>query len=239
MSRSLLEETVEFAENPEPRCPCILLLDTSASMQGRPIDALNLGVRTFSERLRQDPLASRRVEVCMVAYDSTVRILQPFVTADRFAPPPLTTQGFTFMGTAIHCALDLLAERKEQYRQAGITYYRPWVLMLTDGGPQGEPVDIVEAAAWRLKDDERNKRVAFFAVGVQDADMHRLSEIVLRPPVHLKGLDFTEMFVWLSSSMQKLAMSGISEEIEAFPTGMMDAQYPLPPAGSRPGPLGV
>jgi uncharacterized protein with von Willebrand factor type A (vWA) domain len=36
-----LDEVVEFAENPEPRCPCVLLLDTSGSMQGTPINALN------------------------------------------------------------------------------------------------------------------------------------------------------------------------------------------------------
>ena len=32
-----------FADNPEPRCPVILLLDTSASMQGGPITELNEG----------------------------------------------------------------------------------------------------------------------------------------------------------------------------------------------------
>jgi uncharacterized protein with von Willebrand factor type A (vWA) domain len=32
---------VEFAENPEPRCPCVLLLDTSNSMSGKRIDELN------------------------------------------------------------------------------------------------------------------------------------------------------------------------------------------------------
>jgi hypothetical protein len=42
-----LEEMVEFAENPEPRCACVLLLDTSGSMAGEKIDALNEGIRTL------------------------------------------------------------------------------------------------------------------------------------------------------------------------------------------------
>ena len=42
-----IEEAVEFAENPEPRCPCILLLDTSGSMSGPPIEALNEGLKAF------------------------------------------------------------------------------------------------------------------------------------------------------------------------------------------------
>src|SRR5204862_5940386 len=94
-----LEESVEFAENPEPRCPCVLLLDTSASMQGRPLDALNDGIRQFKDHLVKDPLACRRVEVSVVSYDSKVNVVQNFVTADRFDPPTLTSQGFTYMGT--------------------------------------------------------------------------------------------------------------------------------------------
>ena len=67
-----LDEAVEFAENPEPRCPCVLLLDTSSSMQGAPIDALNQGLRTFKDELMKDPLASRRVEI---ARSESFRIL--------------------------------------------------------------------------------------------------------------------------------------------------------------------
>jgi len=52
-----LEDAVEFAENPEPRCPCILLLDISGSMQGERINALNEGLRTFKEELNRDSLA--------------------------------------------------------------------------------------------------------------------------------------------------------------------------------------
>ena len=53
----------EFAENPEPRCPCLLLLDTSGSMRGDPIAQLNLGIRTLNDELRADSLAAKRVEV--------------------------------------------------------------------------------------------------------------------------------------------------------------------------------
>ena len=224
-----LEESVEFAENPEPRCPCVLLLDTSASMQGKPLDALNAGVRRFRDELVKDPIASRRVEVCMIAYDSTIKVVQPFITADQFDPPPLVSQGFTYMGTALNRALDLLLERKEMYRANGIAYYRPWILLITDGGPQGEPEHMIVDAAKRIKEDEEGKRVVFFAVGVQDADMTALSKIAVRPPVKLQGLNFAEMFVWLSASMQKLAQSkGDEEALETAPPG---EQIALPPPG--------
>ena len=63
---------------------------------------------------------------------------------------------------------------------------------------------MVEMAAQRLREDETARRVAFFAVGVKDADMARLSDIVVRTPIRLEGLNFVEMFVWLSASMQRV-----------------------------------
>jgi uncharacterized protein YegL len=212
-----LEAAVEFAENPEPRCPCVLLLDTSRSMRGSAIEALNEGLRTFKEHLLQDALALRRVEIAAIAFDSTVRTVQDFVLVDQFTPPALTAQGLTCMGTAIHQALDMLQTRKEQYRANGVAYYRPWMFMITDGEPQGEPDDIVEQAAQRIKEDEAQKRVAFFAVGVENANMQRLAQIAERTPMKLKGLNFVDLFVWLSASMQAVAQSRPDEQLALPP----------------------
>jgi uncharacterized protein YegL len=214
-----IDEAVEFAENPEPRCPCVLLLDTSGSMKGAPINALNEGLRSFKDDLIKDTLASKRVEVAVVTFDSHVSIAQDFVTADQFEPPTLGAQGYTHMGAAIHQALDMLQARKEQYKANGIVYYRPWVFMITDGEPQGEPDDVVDLAAERIKGDEDSKRVAFFAVGVENANMTRLGEIVVRTPVKLRGLNFVDMFEWLSRSMQAVSHSKVDEQIALPPPG--------------------
>jgi len=217
--RIRIDEAVEFAENPEPRCACVLLLDTSGSMNGAPIDALNAGLRTFKDSLIQDALASRRVEVAIVTFDSDVKVIQDFVTADQFEPPTLMAQGFTYMGTAIHKALDMIQARKEQYRTNGIAYYRPWIFMITDGEPQGEPDDIVEQAAQRVKDDEAKKHIAFFAVGVESANMGILSKIAVRAPIKLKGLNFRDMFLWLSASMSAVSQSKIDQQVALPPPG--------------------
>ena len=214
-----LEESVEFAENPEPRCPCILLLDTSGSMNGAPLTALNEGLRQFQENLSRDPLASRRVEVAVVTFNSEVKVAQDFITADQFEPPTLTAQGMTHIGSAIHRALDLLQARKAQYRTNGVAYYRPWLFLITDGAPQGEPDEIIEQAIQRIQADEAAKKVAFFAVGVENADMAKLAAISVRAPVKLIGLNFVEMFVWLSASMQRVSQSQVDEQIALPPPG--------------------
>jgi len=59
---------VEFVDNPEPRCACLLLLDNSGSMSGPPIAELNTGLRTFQDELLADSLAAKRVEVGVVTF---------------------------------------------------------------------------------------------------------------------------------------------------------------------------
>ena len=214
-----LDESVEFAENPEPRCPCVLLLDTSGSMDGAPIESLNAGLQAFKDTLIEDSLAARRVEVAMVTFDSEVNAVQDFVTVDMFIPPILTAQGFTHMGGAILRGLDMIQARKEEYRANGISYYRPWMFMITDGRPEGEDESIIEEASRRIRDDEADKRVVFFAVGVENADMDILRQIAVRTPVKLMGLNFKEMFIWLSTSMSRVSQSKVGDQIELPPPG--------------------
>jgi len=214
---STLEESLEFVDNPEPRCACVLLLDTSASMTGEPITALNSGLRVLKEDLMRDPVASVRVEVAVVSFNSEINVVRDFATPDHFDPPVLMAKGTTRMGSAIHKALDMLQVRKATYKSNGIMYYRPWVFMITDGEPQGEPDGIVNTAAARIKDDEANKRVCFFAVGVEGANMERLGQLLVRPPVKLVGLNFAEMFVWLSRSTGQVSRSKSDDQQLALP----------------------
>jgi uncharacterized protein YegL len=213
----LFEAGLEFADNPEPRCPCVLLLDTSGSMKGERIAALNAGLRTFRDELTRDALASRRVEVAVVAFGGDVRVVQEFVTVDDFHPPELEAGGLTPMGSAIDRALDLLDVRKGQYKASGVAYYRPWVFLITDGAPEGEPDDVIHRAARRVRTEEAAGRVAFFAVGVEGADLDQLAELTTRPPCQLCGLRFVDLFVWLSRSTQQVAHSRVGDQVALPP----------------------
>ncbi len=85
MSEQITFATSDFASNPEPRCPCILLLDVSGSMSGRPINELNAGLVTFRDELLADSLALKRVELGIVTF-GPVHVEQPFTSAAELFP---------------------------------------------------------------------------------------------------------------------------------------------------------
>ena len=192
----------EFADNPEPRCPCLLLLDTSSSMTGRPIEELNSGLIAFKDELVADAMATKRIEVGVITF-GPVRVNSEFQTPDVFQPPSLTANGDTPIGAAIVQGLELIRQRKEIYKANGVAYYRPWIFMITDGAP----TDQWQQSAAMIWEGERAKSFMFFAVGVEGANMETLAQIAARKPLMLRGLRFRDLFVWLSNSLGSVSRS--------------------------------
>ena len=200
---------LEFADNPEPRCACLLLLDTSGSMQGAKIEQLNAGLKEFARQLRSDSMAAKRVEVAIVTF-GPVRVEQAFVTADTFLAPQLEADGETPMGAAIERAIEMVSQRKKAYRANGIGYYRPWIFMISDG----EPTDDISKARMLVRTGEAKKSFMFYAVGVENADIGKLAQVAVRQPLRLKGLSFGRLFVWLSDSLSTVSRSQVSDSPE-------------------------
>lgn len=215
--------TESFATNPENRCLCVLVLDTSASMAGEPITQLNSGLVALKDELMADALAQKRVELSIVTF-GPVNELQSCVTAENFVPPALVADADTPMGAALVKAVEIVEARKQAYKSNGVKYYRPWIMLITDGAPTDKnQAPWIDAVA-KIREGQEKKALAFFPIGVEGADMETLASISpSATPIKLKGVRFRDLFKWLSSSLKSVSQSRPGEEVKlenpATPTG--------------------
>lgn len=207
-------EDVQFSENPDPRCPCVLLLDRSYSMSGEKISALNEGLMHLKKELDEHTLAKKRVEVAVVTF-GPVEVSSNFQAVDSFYPPTLVAAGNTPMCEAIAKSFELLKERKDVYRRNGISFFRPWIILITDGEPT-DPEGI-EAAKNSIVEAETNKSVAFFPIAVGNSNVEVLQKLSVRAPVKLRGVMFKELFVWLSNSLRTVSSSSPGDTVSLPP----------------------
>jgi uncharacterized protein YegL len=203
------QNDIGLATSTEPRCACLILADCSGSMDGQPIIELNAGLQQLKTKSLEDPLACLRVELALVTFNSDVAVAVDFCSPDNFNPPPLTASGETRLGEALTKGVEMLAARCAQYRAAGNGCFRPWLVVITDG----KPTDDIAKAAQMVNEAESKKRLSYFGIGVQGADMSRLASISLRPPLHLDGLKFTELFEWLSVGLSSVSASQLGEQV--------------------------
>lgn len=211
MASEVDELDVEFAINAEPRAACLLLLDTSWSMRGEPIEELNAGLRDFKSDIMSDSLARERVEVGIITFGERAELVRDFETADSFTPPVLEASGRTPLGAALELGLETLRLRKERYRASSINYFRPWLFIVTDG----EPTDAWEEAAEAAVAAEKAGSVVLFAVAVEGAKLSVLNRICgINSPLQLDGLKFREFFLWLSQSTRQGSQGAPGDQVE-------------------------
>jgi uncharacterized protein YegL len=214
--------TVDYSGNPNQRTPCVLVLDASGSMdtQGSNgktrIEALNEGVRVLEKSLREDDTAITRVQLAIVSVGgpgNDADVMMDWTDANNFQAFPLTTGGATPLGRGIQLALELVEQGKRDLKSAGISYTRPWMMVISDGEPTDDS-NLWSAAARECKAAEASKKVEVFAIGVEGANLQSLGELSTKPPLMLDGVKFRELFVWLSSSLSAASRSRPGDNLQ-------------------------
>jgi len=209
------ESLDDLIDNPSPRCPVALVLDTSGSMYGQPIEQLNAGIRLFIDEVKRDDLARWSVDLAVYTAGGSADCIQSFIGVEQIAGfAPLDASGGTPLGQATRMALDDLEARKKSYRDTGVPYYQPWLVLISDGAPDYGWQD----AARRASALSAQRKLVSLPIGVQGADLDVLSQFSSKPAVALDGLKFRELFQWLSASMARVSASTSSDASVQLPS---------------------
>lgn len=195
----------------EPHIACVLLMDTSGSMcsgvaPNRPIDGLNQAINNFKEQTSLDELAQKRVDIAIIEFNSTASVVQDFTPLPQLLPLSLVANGYTAMGAGINLAIDKVKERNRFYNSLGTPCYKPWIFMISDGGP----TDDISSAQARIRVEENKGKLKFWAIGVPGYSKETLTSLTKRV-IELDGANFEGIFNWLSESMVAISVSRVDE----------------------------
>lgn len=249
MDSTALLRIEDLVNNPTPRVPICLCLDTSGSMgavegdcvftgetvyqDGRTwnvvtggtsrLDELQKGVEAFYAAIREDEVAVYSAEICIVTFNDVASCIMDFANLDRQeAVPKLMANGNTAMGEGVNLALDLLEKRKQEYKDKGVDYFQPWLVLMTDGAPNGSDSELSRAIS-RTRELVEEKKLTVFPIGIGNAsDMSTLNRFSpKRQALRLQGLKFQEFFAWLSQSVSRTSQSTPGEAIKLDTEGIM------------------
>jgi uncharacterized protein YegL len=184
------------------RLPVYFLLDTSGSMNGEPIQALNNALSGMINTLRADAQAAETLWISIITFDREVKELMPLTDLPSFRLPEITCppSGPTHTGKA----LELLHEKVKSEVRKGTPDqkgdWRPLLFLFTDGKPS-DPLLYSEMIP-------RVKALNFAAIVgcaagslADDSQLQQLSDHV----VHLAVADSTtlkQFFTWVSDTIE-------------------------------------
>jgi uncharacterized protein YegL len=179
------------------RLPVYLLLDTSGSMSGEPIEAVKNGVQVLISTLRSDPYALETAYLSVITFDSSARQLVPLTELSMFQMPEIQASGATAFGEALSLLANKVSTEVTKTTAEEKGDWKPIVFLMTDGGPTDN---------WQqgLADFKRQKfgMVVACAAG-QGADTNILKQVT-EIVVQLDTADSATIkafFKWVSASV--------------------------------------
>ena len=208
----------DFGKSTRRRLPICFCLDVSGSMSGNPIRQLNDGLQSFFASIRENDETRAAADICIVTFGGTVDIFLPFGKLDKEHPVPRiqATTSLTPMGEGILTSLELLSARKEGYKHLGIKYYQPWMVVITDGAPQGDSaIENMEKAIKATNELEESGRLVVFNIGVGNGvDLSLLKRLSVKrqEPICIDSAQFSKLFEFLGSSSSSIVSSNMKED---------------------------
>lgn len=204
------------------RLPVYLLLDTSGSMTGEPIEAVKNGVQMMLHSLRQNPQAIETACVSIITFDSEAKQVVPLTDLASFRMVDVKASGTTSLGAALGLLADRLSTEvtKTTLEQKGD--WKPMTFLMTDG----IPTDDWQSGYSKLKSVNKGLLVGCaVGSGADDTILKQITESVIRLD-NADSESIGKFFQWVTDSIS--ATSTKVEESGKEVTGL--DQLPPPPS---------
>ena len=208
----------DFGSSTKRRLPICFALDTSGSMMGIPIKQLNMGLQNFVAPIKANDDTRNSTDIAIITFGSKVEIVMPFgkISKDKGLPEIKASTTLTPIGEGVLTALELLNARKEGYKEMGIKYFQPWLVVITDGAPQGpNAMQNMELAIKACNELESEDKLVVFNIGVGngvDFDLLKRLSLKREEPISINSTDFGKLFEFLGSSSSSIVSSGMNDD---------------------------
>jgi len=183
------------------RLPVYLLLDTSGSMRGEPIQAVNNGLKVLVGALRQDPYALESVHLGIITFDLEAREIFPLTPLDQVQVPEIEVPqaGATFLGAALELLLQCADRDVKRSTAEQKGDWRPLVFIMTDGSPSD--LQMYRDCVPQIKGRNFGNIVACAAGPKAKLDVLRevANHVVCMDTLDSAG--FSQFFKWVSASV--------------------------------------
>lgn len=209
----------DFAKSTKKRLPICFCLDTSGSMiaptaSGKTrIAELNDAFSKFVTAMKANDEVSSSADIAMITFGGQAGILQNFAPIANLDVPNIEVKprSLTPMGEAIQVGLKLLEIRKTGYKQKGMEYYQPWLVVFTDGEPEGKnAIEEMSKAIAQTTELESQNKLVVFNIGIgDDANLEILKKLSVKRenPISVGETNLDEVFEFLGKSSDT-AVSG-------------------------------
>jgi len=204
------------------RLPVYLLLDTSGSMSGEPIEAVKNGVQVMISSLRQNPQAIETAYLSVITFDSVAQQIIPLTDLASFQMVDIKATGVTALGDALKLVADRLNNEVQKTTTEKKGDWKPIVFIMTDGIPTDD---------WQNGLNEFKKCKTAFTVacaagsGADENLLKQITENVVRLD-NADSASISAFFKWVSSSIS--ISSTKVEDSGKEVTGL--SELPPPPA---------
>lgn len=224
----------DFAKSTKKRLPICFCLDVSGSMcaptkSGRNrIEELNDAFSKFITAMKANEDVASSADIAIVTFGGKAKILKNFGPLSGIDAPKIEVnqRSLTPMGEAIQVALKLLEIRKNGYKDKGIKYFQPWLVVLTDGEPEGEGAnENMTIAIGQATELEASNKLVVFNIGIgADANLDILRKLSVKRenPISVDETNLAELFAFLGSSSESVVSGGDTDILygkEQMPKG--------------------